>query len=241
MIKKFLKKIVFGNKYSSETYINYLRKQGATIGEYTNIYNTHNVLIDETRPWLINIGNNVQITEGVKILTHGFDWSVLQKKYGYVLGSSGKVEIGDNVFIGANTTILKGVTIGNNVIIGANSLVNNSFPDDVVIAGNPARIICTIDEYLNKRLKLQKSEAVELAIEYYDKYGKWPEREVLREFIFLFDNANIEDDKIMLEIGSINGNYDSCIKRFMNTKKEFKNYEEFIDYCKKARNKSFKK
>ena len=89
-----------------------------------------------TRPWLIDIGKNVKITEGVTILTHGFDWSVLKGVYGDILGSSGGVKIGDNVFIGMQTTILKGVHIGNNVIIGANSLVNKDIPDNCVAAGN---------------------------------------------------------------------------------------------------------
>lgn len=49
----------------------------------------------------------------------------------------GGVSIGDNVFIGMQSTILKGVHIGNNVIIGANSLVNKDVPDNCVVAGNP--------------------------------------------------------------------------------------------------------
>ena len=55
-------------------------------------------------------------------MTHGSDWSVLKGVYGDILGSSGG-KIGDNVFSGMQTTILKGVHIGNNVIIGANLLV----------------------------------------------------------------------------------------------------------------------
>lgn len=47
------------------------------------------------------------LQHGVSILQHGYDWAILQKKYGEVLGSSGKVIIGDNVFIGTKTTILK--------------------------------------------------------------------------------------------------------------------------------------
>ena len=62
-------------------------------------------LIDETRPYLIQIGNRVTITEGCKILTHGFDWSVLKVLYGDVIGSGRKVSIEDNCFIGVNTII----------------------------------------------------------------------------------------------------------------------------------------
>lgn len=72
---------------------------------------------------MIDIGENVQITIGVKILTHGYDWSVLKGYYGKVLGSSGKVTIGNNCCIGMNTVILKGTSIGDNVIVGAGSVV----------------------------------------------------------------------------------------------------------------------
>ena len=51
----------------------------------------------------------------------------------------GDITIGDNVFIGFNATILKGVTAGKNIVIGANSLVNEDVPDNVVVAGNPAK------------------------------------------------------------------------------------------------------
>ena len=53
----------------------------------------------------------------------------------------GGICIGNNVFIGMKTTILKGVHIGDNVIIGANSLVNKDVPNNCVVAGNPARVM----------------------------------------------------------------------------------------------------
>ena len=62
----------------------------------------------------------------------------------------GRVTIGDNVFVGAGTIILPGVVVGNNVIIGANSTVTHDVPDDCVIAGSPAKILYTLEEYLEK-------------------------------------------------------------------------------------------
>lgn len=109
---------------NAETYVRWLRDQGVRIGEGTKIFaNPRNVFIDPTRPWLIKIGNDVQITSGVKILTHGYDWSVIKGSSGEVLGSAGKVTIGNNCFIGMNSVILKGASIGDNVIIGAGSIV----------------------------------------------------------------------------------------------------------------------
>lgn len=88
-IKKILKKIVFQEKADSESYIKYLRQKGIKIGERTKFFAPNMTHIDETRPWLVEIGDDVQITAGVTILTHGYDWAVLKKVYGQILGSSG--------------------------------------------------------------------------------------------------------------------------------------------------------
>lgn len=88
-IKKYLRKLRYGVRCDSETYINYLRSKGTQIGERTVIFDPRTNIIDETRPWMIKIGSDVQITAGVTILTHGYDWSVLKGVYGDVLGSSG--------------------------------------------------------------------------------------------------------------------------------------------------------
>lgn len=68
----------------------------------------------------------------------------------------GKITIGNYVYIGANAVILPGVTIGDNSLIAAGSIVTKSVPSNVVVAGNPAKVICTIDEYYvrNKRYDL---------------------------------------------------------------------------------------
>ena len=162
IIKRSIRRMVLGPKASGEDMIAFLRGKGMTIGENTVIHDVTDVFIDPSRPWMVTIGDNVQITRGVTILTHGYDWSVFKGLYGDVLGSAGHVSIGSNVFIGMNATILKGVNIGNNVVIGANSLINKDVPDNCVVAGNPQRIICGIDEYLEKRRKAQLSEAADL-------------------------------------------------------------------------------
>ena len=96
--------------------------------------------------------------------------------------------IGNNVFIGMQTTILKGVHIGNNVIIGANSLVNTDIPDNCVAAGNPCREIMTIDDYYKKRKSLQIKEATEMVHQYRERYGTEPSAEIMRELFWLFSN-----------------------------------------------------
>jgi len=120
-------------RHSSEVYITFLRRKGVKIGKNTKIFSPKTANIDITRPSLITIGDNVKITKYITMHTHGYDWSVIRHKYGKIVGSAGKVTIGNNVFIGVKSTILKSVSIGNNVIIGANSLVNMDIPDNRIL------------------------------------------------------------------------------------------------------------
>lgn len=208
-----------------------LRRMGMRIGERTTIFNANTVLIDKTRPWLIDIGDDVQITRGVVILTHGYDWSVLKGKYGEVLGSAGKVKIGNNVFVGMNTVILKGVTIGNNVIIGAGSLVNKDIPDNCVAAGNPARVIMSLEDYHEKRIAAQEKEAAELVREYRAVYGRDPDEAALSEFFWLFTGDDGELPPSWEAQMQQVGNRAFSGKVLRERKPKYKNLQEFLDNC----------
>ena len=208
-----------------------LRRMGMRIGERTTIFNANTVLIDKTRPWLIDIGDDVQITRGVVILTHGYDWSVLKGKYGEVLGSAGKVKIGNNVFVGMNTVILKGVTIGNNVIIGAGSLVNKDIPDNCVAAGNPARVIMSLEDYHEKRIAAQEKEAAELVREYRTVYGRDPDEAALSEFFWLFTGDDGELPPSWEAQMQQVGNRAFSGKVLRERKPKYKNLQEFLDNC----------
>ena len=227
-MKKILKKIIYREKATSESYIAYIRSLGVQIGEECTIYSPTKILIDLTRPWLINIGNNVKITEGVTILTHGFDWSVLKGVYGDILGSSGGVKIGNNVFIGMQTTILKGVHIGNNVIIGANSLVNKDIPDNCVAAGNPCKVIMSLEEYHEKRKVAQADEAKELVKLYRERYGKDPDEYALHEFFWLFTNGEDELPECWDSMMKLGGNYEFTKKVHQSNKKRFSDINDFL-------------
>lgn len=87
----------------------------------------------------VRIGDNCFIGPNVSIYTacHPLDAAARNTCVEW----AEKVTIGDNVWIGGSVTILPGVTIGNNVVIGAGSVVTKSFPDNVLVAGNPARVI----------------------------------------------------------------------------------------------------
>lgn len=226
-----LKKIIFREKYSSDTYIKFLRKKGVKIGDGTTIYSPRHVFIDIQRPWLLEIGEDVQITNGVTIITHGYDWSVLKRAYGDIIGSSSKVKIGNNVFIGMNTTILKGVKVGDNVIIGAGSLVNKDIPNNMVVAGNPAKIICSLDEYYKKRKCIYKEEAIETAFEYYKRYKKIPEKKLMYEFFWMWeDEKSFKNTEKYMETMKLVGNYNESLEKLSVHKKDYENYNEFIKY-----------
>lgn len=123
------------------------RKQGMKIGTDCVIF-SHNFW---SEAYLIEIGNHVQITYGVNIFTHGGGW-ILRNEYPEY-DSFGKVIIGNNVYIGNNAMIMPGITIGDNVIVAAGSVVTKNVPNNVVVGGNPARIIESIDDYKSKYIK----------------------------------------------------------------------------------------
>lgn len=231
-LKNVFRRIKYGVRYNSDSYINYLKKLGVTIGERTTIFDPKSTIIDETRPWMIKIGKDVQITAGVIILTHGYDWSVLKGVYGEVLGSAGQVEIGNNVFIGMHTTILKGVHIGNNVIIGANALVNKDIPDNCVVAGNPCRIVMSLEKYYEKRKAAQLDEAIEMVKLYRQRTGKEVNENVLREFFWLFTDQLDNMPKIWKDMNSLVGNREYSEEVMRKHEIRFKNMSAFLDSIK---------
>lgn len=137
----------FRGDYTTEKLV----KMGMQVGK--NFKRLKGVILDPSHCWLIEIGDNVTMAPRVHILCH--DASTKQF-LGYT--KIGCVKIGDNVFIGAESVILPGVTIGSNVVIGANSTVTHDIPDNSVYAGSPARFLCSIDEYLTKeRRRMEES------------------------------------------------------------------------------------
>jgi acetyltransferase-like isoleucine patch superfamily enzyme len=153
-------------------YIRYLRKQGVRIGEGTIFFGRP--FIDLTHPCLVEIGKNCVITHNVTLLTHGFDICVLREKYGESFESTAKVMLEDNVFVGLGSIILKGVRIGKNTIIGAGSVVTHDIPANSVAAGNPCKVIMSLDEYY-KKTKVRSAEEIKaLASELNRSKGKLP-------------------------------------------------------------------
>ena len=137
----FLKEVLYRirGEYTTEKLVSMGMKVGKNFGRLNG------VILDPSHCWLIEIGDNVTLAPRVHILCHDASTKTFLN-----YTKIGRVTIGDNVFIGAESVVLPGVTIGSNVIVGANSTVTHDVPDGTVVAGSPARVICTLEEYLNK-------------------------------------------------------------------------------------------
>lgn len=207
-----MRKIVLGYKASSDEYISYLRKKGILIGDNVRIFSPNHTIIDDLHPHMLSIGNNVNMTGPVTILCHDYSTIACQGIGGY-FGNVKSVTIGNNVFLGWGATILPGTTIEDNVIVGAGAVVTGRLMGESVYAGNPARLIMIMEEYLDKRENSQIKEAVDIYRNYYDRFAKKPSVDVFGNYKYLFIENTKHDHK----------------------KHIFSTYEEFQDYLNKQK------
>lgn len=153
---ELIKKIIFKikeklelRKYDDFTIERYFVKKGLKVGKNNRIM----VRSLGEGANLVRIGNHCTITAGVDFITHdGGVWIFTDEvpdlqKFGYI-------RIHDNCFIGLNSTIMPNVTIGPNSVVGACSVVTKDVPPDTVVAGNPARVICSVADYKRKSQEL---------------------------------------------------------------------------------------
>lgn len=127
---------------------------GLVIGERTKLVGSQHF---GSEPYLVRIGSDCLITDGVKFITH--DGGIQVPLVARGLGSDeiysrqsvfAPITIGNNVFIGVSSVILFGANVSDNTVIAAGSVVKGSYPPGVVIGGVPAKIICTLDDYHSK-------------------------------------------------------------------------------------------
>lgn len=192
--------------------------------------------IDKTRPHMLHIGNLVKITRNVTILCHDYSRSVWCEMSGEEYSNIGEAAvtwIGDNVFIGVNSTILMGAHIGNNSIVGAGAVVSGTFPDGVVIAGNPAKVICTVDGLYAKRRKKEVESAKLYAREWKHKFGKYPDvYEMTNAFAWLYLPHTQETVERYAKLFKLNGvNKDVFIEKFLSTQPIYSSFQAFLEEC----------
>lgn len=113
-----------------------LRARGVRIGDDCLVYSTD----FSTEPYLVEIGNHVAISSGVKFVTHDASGWLFEDTEPD-MDVFGTIHVGDNVYFGIDCIVLPNTRIGSNCIIGAGTLVRGDIPDNSVVAGNPGRVV----------------------------------------------------------------------------------------------------
>lgn len=139
-------KMRFHNEYSLP---NFFRSElGINIGSGCRIIGKRFHMFG-SEPYLIEIGNRVTIAEDVKFITHDGGASILRDQLPDI-NVFGRIVIRDNCFIGVNSILMPNITIGPNSVVGAGAVVTKDVPPNTIVAGVPARVIMSIDEYKAK-------------------------------------------------------------------------------------------
>jgi maltose O-acetyltransferase len=131
-----------------------LRERGMHLG--SDVWLPRSTWIDPDYCFLISIGDHCGFGEECLILAHDAQMDEFLDAT-----RVGRVVIHDSTHVGARTTILPGVEIGPRTIVGANSVVTKSLPPETVCAGNPARVLCSLGDYLARhQSKMERSAAL---------------------------------------------------------------------------------
>ena len=233
-IKAALRMLWFAG-ISSESYIQYLRSHGVKVGRNVRFRDPAMNLIDFSRPASIEFGDNLDINSGFTILNHDFGTFALRGVYQDYINSWGRVKIGNNIVIGQNVTILKGVTIGDNCIIGIGSLLTKSIPPNSVVAGRPAKVISTLDDYYKKRKSLQVQEGLDYGRSILNS-GREPEIEdFTEEWVLFLTKQEYESNATVKRYVDrrLKGYVD--IDEFLSRPKPFTSFADFLKAIKKEK------
>jgi len=234
LLKKLLNKIhrlyIYKSyKKNSDSYIQWLRIKGVSVGDNTIVHDPSAITIDVSRPELLRIGSHVYLHKGTTIMTH--DWAswCFVEKYNDFIPSHGRVEIGNNVWLGENVTILKGVTVGDNVIIGAGSIVTRSIPSNTVAVGVPAKIVSSLDEYYQKRKEQYKQEAIDYCRTLLKHSDSLDVNRFADDYPLFVDKSNYMKYKFPYSNVFTSDQFELWLKEHSA---DFHSFEEFVDYCK---------
>lgn len=198
---------------SKSRFIWYLRGMGMVIGEYTEFVSPIHSEVDLGRAKYISIGDHCILCSGIRLIAHDYM----------------PIHIGNNVFVGANCTILGGVSIGNNVIIAAGSVVCKSLPDNTVCAGTPAKVIKSLDAYYQKRKETYITDAKKNAQYIWSHTGKLPVMDEMINFAVLFMPRTAENiQKYILHRHRVGGNAKRYAEILQDTEQLYPDYRAFL-------------
>lgn len=166
-----VKASIMGSRKRTE----YLRKSDIFAGFGNYCYYCSRKIPEE--PYMVKIHNNVVVAANVNFITHDIINDMLSRKIGGNPGEQlseyhmGAIEIFDNVAIGSDVTILYGTKIGPNAVIAAGAVVTKDVPEGKIVGGNPARVIGSVNDLIEKRKKQKESpinrDSLEKIIDYY--------------------------------------------------------------------------
>ncbi|GBE52545.1 putative acetyltransferase [bacterium BMS3Bbin14] len=153
MYNWFVRKYYDFLKKKKESYLKKLIDRGLILGENVSIVDTF--FFDPSHCFLISIGDNCTIAPRVRLIAHD---ASTKKFLGYT--KIGRIDIGKNCFLGDSAIVLPCVTIGSGSIVGAGSVVTKDIPVGMVVAGNPAQVICSVNEYLDKMKAMSRDKKI---------------------------------------------------------------------------------
>jgi maltose O-acetyltransferase len=172
-IYALLRKIIYGFvKKKKEMFLNDLVKKGLILGKDVNIIGDFS--FDPSHCFLISIGDNCTICPNVRLIAHD---ASTKKIFGYT--KIGRIDIHENCFIGDSAIIMPGVTIGPNSIVGAGSVVTKDVPPDTVAAGNPARVLFSVEQYISKIQNISKLKKIFSKEYHIDKLNEARRQEII--------------------------------------------------------------
>lgn len=223
--------IMHPNNWCNEAFIEYIESMGGVVGKGTRFITPIKCHFDINRADYIKIGNNCCLSM-VSILAHDFSWyTFLESKDTLLPDAGGKVIIGNNCFIGYQALILKDTCIGDNVIIGARSVVKGNIPSNTVWAGVPAKQLCTIDEYFERKFNNRIKEAIKRREHIRTEKKRNPTIAEMGWFGFLFIERTKEAYDKYFKSLDFNGIVDNPLVRnhFFKTQPLYSSFEEFLN------------
>jgi acetyltransferase-like isoleucine patch superfamily enzyme len=135
--------------------VDLLRSVGARIGNDCEILTAVENFGSE--PWLIDIGDRVTLSHGVKLITHDASTRLFRARHKEMNSSFGSkfapIYIGSDVFIGMDAILLPGVKVGSEAIVGAGAVVTGDVPPRTVVVGTPAKVLMSLEQYESKCLE----------------------------------------------------------------------------------------